>query len=188
MNDNLDILKQQWQQLSARTQNLEQANRRLAERLAKSRTSSLQERLAARIGRIGWFGLILPILAPLLYYELMMPWWVALIYALFGLAMSIISFFLSEYVRAERLAELPVAEAITRAMKIKERQQQTRYIGIVLGISIVALMAFMLPEGPEREPIIIGGGIGLMIGLAFGINRCIVNARLAREIVKSLKS
>ena len=185
--DDLDTLKKQWQQLAARTQNLEEANLRLARQLARTKTTSLQERLANRITRMGWFGLILPVLAPLLYFELDLPWWLAIFYGLFGLVMSILSFVLGEYIRAERLTELPVAEAIARATKIKLRQRQVRIVGIILGAVLIFLMAFMLPDSPERVPIIVGGSVGLAIGLAIGVHRSLVNARLAREIIRSVE-
>lgn len=184
--DDLDSLKQQWQQLSARTRQLEETNRRLAEKLAGSKTTSLQQRLAARISRMGWGGLVLPALAPLLYYEFSMPVWVAVCYALFGLVMSSLSFWFAEFIRAENLTEMPVSDAISRATKIKELQAQLRTFGSITAIALVTSMAFMIPEGPDRQPIIVGGSIGLVIGLAIGIRRCIINARLAREIIKSV--
>lgn len=187
MEDNLDILKQKWQHLAARTEALEEANRELAEKLAGNRTTSLQERLARRNFNILWFGLVLPVLAPLLHYELSMPWWVCVLYGLFGVAMSLMSLMLSEYIRAVPLTELPVAAAIERASKIKIRQARDRLIGIVLGTVLIATMFFVLPEGPEREPIIIGGSVGLAVGLVFGVVRCVVNERLARELIRSLK-
>lgn len=187
MNDNLDILKQQWHQLAARTEALEEANRRMAENLSHSKTSSLQDRLASRITRTTYAGLVLPLLSPLLYYMLMMPWWVCTLYALFGLTMSIIYFMFAEYIRDERLTDMPVAAAIERASRIKVRQTQIRTGGMLTGFALVALLGFMVPEGPERETILIGGIIGFVIGLVFSIQRCIVNARIARDLVRSLR-
>ena len=187
MDENLEILKQQWQHLSARTDALEEANRRMAEKMARTKTSSLQDRLATRIIRMGWLGIILPALAPLLYFELSMPWWVSVLYGLFGVIMSVASFFMGEYVREYRMAEMPVAEAIERATKIKVNLGRVRLAGFVMGSVLVALMVYVLPEGPEREPIIIGGSVGLCIGLVIGIRRWLVNARLARELLRSLK-
>lgn len=186
MEDNLDILKQQWQQLSARTAALEDANRKLAAELAHSKVTPLQEKLAARISRMGWVSLIMPLLAPLLYYELYMPWWVALLYAVFGLLMSVVNFWLGEYVRERPLAELPVADAIRRASRIKLHQIRQEVIGLSLCFALITTMAICLPDGPEREPMIIGGAVGFVIGMAIGIHRFLANLRLSRQLLASL--
>ena len=183
--DELEFLKQQWSQLSKRTQGLEEANRELANRLATSRTTSIQDKLARRILVMAWVGLTLPILAPVIYYVVHMSWWVAVIYGLFGVVMSILSFTLGDYIRAVRLTDLPVKDAIERAAKIKIRQQQFRMVGIAGLVIILGLMIYQLPEGPDREPIIVGGSVGLAVGLVIGIYRYIVNARLARQLVES---
>ena len=172
--------------LSAKTQQLEEVNRKLAAKLANTKVKSLQQRLAARTFNIAWFGIILPVIAPLLYFELEMPWWVAIFYGAFGIAMSCLAFSFGLFVKNCRLTELPVAEAINMAYRIRNRQQINLYCGILFGVILIVTMGCAVPEGPERTTIFIGGGIGLAIGLAFSVNRCIVNARLARELIDSL--
>ena len=183
--DDLDIIKQQWQRLAARTEALEQANQQMARQLASNKISSLQDRLANRISRLGWLGFVLPILAPLLYYLLNLPWWIAIAYAVFGIIMAALSLWIAEYIRAEDLASMPVAQALKRAVNIKKYQNRSRIFGIACCAVIIAGIVLMAPAGPEREAILIGGSIGFVIGLAFGIHRCIINARLTRDLIKS---
>ena len=185
-NDNLDLLKEQWKHIADHTSNLEDANRRIAANLSTNKVTSIQDRLARRVSCHGYMGLILPALSPLVYYVLHLPWWIALFYALFGIAMSIASVMLAEYIRADNLTELPVAQAIRRACKIKVRQQKIRLSGIIAGCVLLVAMAITLPGGPERESIVFGGAVGLSIGLAIGLRIYVINTRLTRRLIKSL--
>lgn len=184
--DNLDLLKQQWKQLAARTDKLEDANRRLSERLAKSNVTSLQEMLATRIDQWGRVGYALPLLAPALYYIINIPWWYCLLYALFGIAMALTSVWFAGYVREKRLTILPVAEAVKRAVSIKLIQTRMRMCSFVAGMALLVLGGFLLPD-VERESVVLGGIIGLVVGLAISIPRCIANARMARRMVEELQ-
>lgn len=188
MDDNFENIKQQWSRLAARTDALEEANRRLAQQFANTRASSLQDKLAWRISLMGWIALLLPVLAPTIYYVIELPWWVALIYGIFGVAMSVGHFALSEFIRAQRLAELPVADAIVRATRIRRWQSRLTIAGIIVGVSVIALMGFMVPLGPEREAILVGGAVGLAIGLPIGIYRTLANARLSRQLLDSVRN
>ena len=53
MTDNLDELKQKWQELSARVDVLEDINHKLTQRLACGKVTNLQQQLAGRIQRWG---------------------------------------------------------------------------------------------------------------------------------------
>lgn len=184
--DSLDLLKQQWKQLAARADKLEDANRRLSERLAKSKVTSLQEMLATRIDQWGRVGYALPLLAPAVYYIIHLPWWYCLLYALFGLVMAWTAMWFAGYVREKRLTVLPVAEALERAVSIKLIQTRMRMFSFVTGMVLLVVGGFLLPES-EREHIVLGGITGLVVGLAISIPRCIANARMARRMVEELQ-
>lgn len=186
--DDLDIIKQQWQQHSGLTDRLEETNRMMAERLRSGRISSLQERLARRYTRAGFGALALPVLAPFLSLELDLPWWVAVLYGLFGTIMSCANFWLAEHIRSVLLIELPVAESIGRALRLRLMQTRLRIAGLILGVSLVVVIALSLPIGPQRESIILGGAVGLAIGIAIGLRICLVNLRLTRRLLDSLKT
>lgn len=183
--DNLEELKRQWKQLSARFDNLEETNRRLSERLSRCKVTSLQEQLAAVVGRWGWIGLALPVLSPMLYFDMNLPLWYCILYGVFGLVMMFLSLRFSRYVRSVPLTTLPVAEAIKRATLIKLRQTRMQLVGFVMAMLLIGTGGLLVPEA-EREAAVIGAAVGMCIGLAISIPRCVANARLARKIVEEL--
>lgn len=185
MDDELDKLRQQWRQLAVRQSDLEEANRRLSERLRNNRTESMQQSLARRSKAYIWIGLLLPALAPLLYYELHLPVWLCICYAEFGIVMMAFNLRFTIYIRSVQLTSLPVIEAIVRANKIRMTQSRIRMAGIVLGFLLIAAIAYMLPKD-DNLPVLLGGALGLIVGLAVSIPRAIANSRLARNLVKSL--
>lgn len=186
MTDNLDELKRQWQRLSTRTDNLEEANRRLSERLAKSNVTSLQESLAGRIRRCAGVGFVLPLLAPALHSAMGLPWWICVAYALFGLIMAFLSFRFVKFIRAERLIDLPVSDAIIRASIIKARQEHIRTIGLVTAFILIGSIFYMMPDRDDTW-LIAGFISGIVLGLTFGLPRAITNHRIAKKLVESLK-
>ncbi len=186
MTDNLDELKRQWQRLSTRIDNLEETNRALSERLAKSKVTSMQERLANRINNWAGLGFLLPLMAPLLHSAIGLPWWVCIVYALFGIIMAFLSYRFVKFIRTDRLIELPVSNAIRKATAIKIRQERIRLAGICMGIFVICSIYYCIPE-QHSEIMSIGFSVGLAGGLAIGIPRAITNHRLARRLVESLK-
>jgi len=187
MTDNLDELKRQWQQLSQRTQNLEETNRRLSEQMARSKVSSTQERLADTIWRWSFVGLALPVLAPLLHQAVKLPWWFCAIYAAFGIVFSYLWWNFANFIRSRRLTDMPVKDAIERALTIKIRQQRIRLAALVIAVCLLAAGGFLLPDGTGK-PALIGGGLGLIIGLAIAVPRIIANERMARSMVNDLQN
>ncbi|WP_300911737.1 hypothetical protein [Muribaculum intestinale] len=185
MTDNLDELKKQWQELSQLTRNLEETNRRLSERMARSKVSSTQERLADTIWRWSFIGLVLPVLAPLLHETADLPWWYCALYALFGVVFAAIWWNFANFIRSERLTDMPVAAAIERALIIKLRQQKIRATAWICGIILIGTGGFLIPAG-DRMPALIGGGIGLAAGLAIALPRVLANERMARSMVEDL--
>ncbi len=182
----LEELKRQWQQMSIKVDELSRANDRLADRLAGERVKSMQDRLASNIRRISMFGLLLPILAPMLYAVLHLPMWVCVAYAMFGILMMIVNRMFVRFINSSRLTELPVVDAIERAMVIKIRQQRIRWFGVCMGVAIIALLFYSLPDGNNTE-ILIGGAVGLLIGGAICVKQACDNARLVRRIINSLR-
>lgn len=186
MTDNLDELKKQWQSLSTRVDNLAETNRRLSERLAKSNVTSLQESLASRIRRCAGIGLVMPLLAPMLYSTIGLPWPICVAYALFGLMMAWLSFRFARFINSERLIDLPVSDAIMRASEIKSRQEHIRLLGMVCAALLIASVFYALPD-KDNTWVMAGFAAGLVIGLAIGIPRAVANHRIARKLVDSLK-
>lgn len=182
----LDLIKQQWQQLSVKVDNLEQANERLSDQLARTNAKSFQERLAGRVKRISWAGLLLPVLAPMLYYSLQMPVWMCFVYAIFGIFMCILNRRLSSFILSKNLLEISATEALQHATAVRLYQKNARILGVFLAALLLFGMYYVLPLSEQRSAILWGGVVGLLIGLAFAIPRCITNARLARRMAQSL--
>lgn len=187
MTDNLDELKQKWQELSARVDVLEDINHKLTQRLACGKVTNLQQQLAGRIQRWGYIGFLLPLLAPGLVYMLNLPVWYALLYAAFGLIAAVNSFMFTRYIRSQSLVEMPVADAIKRAVYIKTRQQRTYIAGFLFLLVFFVIGIIVFPSNQQTLEIFIGALVGLIAGLLIGIPRMITNIRIARRMVDSLK-
>lgn len=182
----LDFIKQQWQQLSVKVDNLEQANQRLSDQLARTNAKSFQERLAGRVKRISWAGLLLPVLAPMLYFSLQMPVWICVVYAIYGIFMCILNRRLSTFILSKNLLEISATEALQHATAVRLYQKNLRILSAILAILLLFGMYYMLPVTEHHTFILMGGLVGLVLGLAFAIPRCITNARLARRMAQSL--
>lgn len=186
MTDNLDELKKQWQQLAARTEQLEAANKRLSEKLSRGNVTSTQERLAGRISRCSYIGLLLPALAPQLHFLIALPLWYCALYGIFGIIMFILGYRLSSFIREKRLIDMPVSDAIKRAVTIRLRQQHIRIGGFIAVMVLFIVGGCLIPD--EYIPATLTGGIaGLVAGLAITIPRIISNERMARSLEKDLR-
>lgn len=183
--DPLDRLRAQWQQMQPDSGRLSDTNRRLSGLLAATQPSSTQARLCRRLKRFAYIGLAFPLLGWMLFAELEMPLWLCLAYVVYGVVMAALNWLLGAYVNKKVLVELPVAEAIRRASLIKLRQTRLRTAGIVLGTALIwALLADIFARG--NDAMTVGALIGLLIGLSIGVPRLIVNARLARKLLREL--
>ncbi len=185
MTDNLDQLKEQWRRLSVGGQRLDDANRRITDELTRRRVSTTQQRLAKRLRKYVILGLVLPVLAPTLYYVLECPLWFAILYGLFGILMMVANAFLVNYIREADLISMPVADAVRRAVNIRLWQTRIRIMGIACGAALLASLFFFIAD--RNEPgLIFAGIIGLAVGLSVSIPRCLKNMRLARRLEESL--
>lgn len=182
----LDLIKQQWQQLSVKVDNLEQANQRLSDQLALNKAKSYQQRLASRVKSISWAGLLLPVLAPMLYFSLNMPVWICFVYAIYGIGMCNLNRRLSAFILSKNMLEISATEALQHATAVRLYQKNVRILSVFLAVMLLFGMYYVLPPSEHRSYILIGGGVGLVLGLAFAIPRCITNARLARRMAQSL--
>ena len=186
MHDTLDQLKQQWQELNLRTDNLEVANRELSERLSRGHVTTTQQRLARDTRRWSINGLLMIILAWPLTEICNMPWWVAVIYAVFGLIMAIVIRLLSRYIESERLVDLPVTEAYERACMIRRRQWYCRIVGIICGTMVLSMMFYYMYIHDEVE-MLWASGAGLVIGLIIGLFKAFYLNRMSRQLIDDFK-
>ncbi|MDE6289019.1 MAG: hypothetical protein K2M00_09580 [Muribaculaceae bacterium] len=186
MDENLERLKQQWQKLAVDDAQLRETNKRLSEQLQRERVKSLQDRLARRVGRDRWLGLLLPLMAPGLNKLINLPVALCVAYAAFGLIMFVLNNMLYIYIKEERLTTMPVVDAIERATRIRYNQQRLRIAGMLMGIPLVLALMFYTLEG-QGIYTLYGAIVGLVIGLGVGIPKMLTNHSLARNIIKSLR-
>lgn len=184
--DNIDELKNRWKSIEIDNEKLRKENRRLSEELQRHKVTPLQNRLARRTNLFRFIGLLLPVMAPMLYYVLLQPLWVCISYALFGLFSFALTTYLHNFITAENLSFMPVVQASERAVAIRLKMIQVRCLNLLLGIPlIVVLMSYFI--GDEDETIFISALIGLVLGIAIGVSKMMTDAALARKIIKSLK-
>ena len=93
----------------------------------------------------------------------------------------------TRYIRSQSLVEMPVAEAIKRAVYIKTRQQRTYIAGFLFLLVFFVTGIIVFPSNQQTLEIFIGALVGLVAGLLIGIPRMITNIRIARRMVDSLK-
>ena len=182
MTDNLDDLKKQWQEMSAKLDKLDDANKQLSEQLSKSHVATYQETLSRRIRLTSIVGFLLPLLSFVLYFEIHLPLWICILYAVYGLLMGAVWLWYSYFVGHVSLLSLPLKEAYQRAIKIKERQTQLRILGVVSGVIVLFLLGYYIDPG-----LWIAFLIGAVLGLIVAIIKAISAARLARKMVESLQ-
>jgi len=187
MIDDIDDLKRRWQQAAADTSALDRVNRQLGDRLAQGKVTSLQENLASRIRRMRWVGLFVILYSPVVYFTLPVSPAACIIYALFGAVMTVLHQLLADYIGEHQLVDMPVADAIRRAVKIKVYQTRMRVVGICFG-TVVVLSLVMCLVAAEQQAALLGAAVGLCLGLCIGIPRCVRNARMARRLIESLST
>ncbi len=180
--DGLDAIRRAWQGMRVDQDSLDSAASRAADSIARGNTAPLQYRLARRQRRTAIAGLLMIPLAYMLYAVLELNIWICVIYAVFGLVMSILNRLLADYTSEMPLAEMPVAEALRRAVMIRLRQRQIRIIG---GAAVLAALAVSL-IGAYGSDMLLAMVVGLAAGLAVGIPRAVRMSRMARRLVESL--
>ena len=185
MTDNLDELKRQWQSLPSHDDELERTNRELGERLLRGKVSGTQQQLARRVERRSLVGLLLVVFAPIIYWELHMPLWYALCYGAFGVAMGAAQQCLARYIKGGRLAEMPVVEALERALRIGIWQKRLRMTGILAGAVLLFLFFYILTD--QSRELLVGAILGLVVGLAIAVPMARKDISLARKLVDDLR-
>ncbi|MCM1036234.1 MAG: hypothetical protein NC406_02765 [Bacteroides sp.] len=183
--DDLDAIRRAWQGMRVDNDSLDSAASRAADSIARGGTAPLQYRLARRQRRTALAGLLMIPLAYMLYEVLELNIWICVAYAVFGLVMSILNRLLADYTSEMPLAEMPVAEALRRAVMIRLRQRQIRIGGIIGGAAVLAALAVSL-LGSYGSDMLMAMIIGLAAGLAVGIPRAVRMSRMARRLVESL--
>lgn len=184
--DPMELLRRHWHDLDIDAAGLDDANREISRRLARGVIAPTQDKICDRLRRRFFLGLALTPLAYLMYATMGIPLWVCVVYAVFGLIMSLLKRGLVRYIGSSRLMELPVAEAYVRALDIRRRRNRLRQLGIGLGVFvIISLLMAIFDSGSQA--MLWGAGCGLVFGIIVAVSVCINENRLYRRLIDSLK-
>lgn len=186
MTDNLDDIKSKWQSIKIDNDSLRLANERLSDELRRRPVESLQDRLAGRILRNCILAIVLPLLAPVLYFTLKMPMWLTIFYGAFGLMMCGLQTFLYEYIKREQLTLMAVVDAIERAVHFKIYQLRIRLVGMIVGMTLVTGIFVYLVDADDLAALY-GAIVGLVVGLAVGCYKFYTDLAISKNIIKSLE-
>lgn len=186
MTDNLEDIKSKWQSIKVDNESLRRANERLSDELRRRPVESLQDRLAGRIFRNCILAIVLPLLAPVLYFTLKMPMWLTIFYAAFGLMMCGLQTFLYEYIKREQLTLMAVVDAIERAVHFKLYQLRIRLVGMIVGMTLVTGIFVYLVDADDLVALY-GAIVGLVVGLAVGCYKFYTDLAISKKIIKSLE-
>ncbi len=187
MEDSLEQLKSRWANLKVRDRELEEANKRLAERLRDKRVMSLQQRLYRRHIKMAYLAWIMPVLAPFLYFIVKCPLWLAALYGVAGIVMFFSTRNLAIHIKRTQMADLPVAQALQAAMKIRLLQYRKMLGGIAMALVVLIPLFYYLFNEFEDKSVVEAGFIGLVLGLAVSVPRTVINIRIAARIIRQFK-
>ena len=183
----IEQLKSTWRMMGERIDNLESENRRMAERLAAGKASTAQHRLARTALRGVYCGVLLPLLAPLLYYVLGFQPWIAVSYGIFGIVMAIVNIaFYRSIVRTDYMS-LPLVDAMMGAVRIRTNLRRIRILSISLGLAIVFSLIFDTIERYEMS-ILTGMAVGFVCGLLIGLKKWHEQTTLSKAIIRELQA
>ncbi|MDE6270192.1 MAG: hypothetical protein K2M12_04975, partial [Muribaculaceae bacterium] len=107
-NNQLDDLRQQWQALKIDNRRLEEANRKLSQKLSAEKAETRQRKLALRYRLTGVLGIImLPLIALEMHADGMAPAWLCWLYGVVGFILGILNVSFSFFISGNDYLTLP---------------------------------------------------------------------------------
>lgn len=180
--NDIDQLRYAWQQMNQRIEKLETEKRRLVHRIVAGRATSARQKLASSIRIAIFAGMMLPLLATLLTDVLGFDLWIAVYYAVYGVAMAIIDIALYRSIVSVDYMSLPTVKALEGTLNMRRHLRQARFVGIVTVLPLLFLMFY----DSDDKAILTGMAIGLAIGLVIGIIKWRQQSKLLRNILDEL--
>lgn len=173
---------------------LEIENKLLARKLADSELKSSAEKLADKYRRNVWMGFMLPVIAPSVVIFLKFSLLTAILYAVFGVIMSMLNLMLYRYAKRGLDFTLPVVDTLRNALQLKRMNRLVLLSGIVMGFSLIGLFAVDLIDLSQGDAsynamgVLAGMAAGFVVGLPIGIRKTRAQTRLIRQIIDDLSS
>ena len=177
MEFNPEDIKRNWQMLNRKVDELDERTIGMAQKLAISKSQSLQQRLGRRYRTQALLGFLLPLLAPLLVW-IDLPLWVGIAYGLVGVALGVVNLHFSRFISNIDYTDLPIVDAMSHGVK---------RVGYLLGILIVAPLLYEIWLLGEPD-VFVSACIGGVLGGVIGLYKQRVNNRIARQLVNTLEN
>lgn len=164
----IEKLKSTWRMMGEQIGDLKAENRRIAEKLAAGKAETSKKKLA-KLAKVGIVcAILLPILAPLLYYLLNFQMWIAILYGVFGVIMGVANIFFYNKIMDNDYLSLPLVKALSEAYKIRIYLRNVRILGISMGLVVILSMAIEMIIR-EKWNIVVGMSVGCVLGMIIGI-------------------
>lgn len=186
MEFNPEDIKRNWQMVNRKVDELDERTIGMAQKLAISKSQSLQQRLGRRYRTQALLGFLLPLLAPLLVW-IDLPLWVGIAYGLVGVALGVVNLHFSRFISNIDYTDLPIVDAMSHAVKVLRRQMWVKRVGYLLGILIVAPLLYEIWLLGEPD-VFVSACIGGVLGGVIGLYKQRVNNRIARQLVNTLEN
>lgn len=182
----IEKLKSTWRMMGEQIGDLEAENRRIAEKLAAGKAETSKKKLA-KLAKVGIAcAILLPILAPLLYYLLNFQMWIAILYGVFGVIMGVANIFFYNKIMDNDYLSLTLVKALSEAYKIRIYLRNVRILGISMGLVVILSMAIEMIIR-EKWNIVVGMSVGCALGMIIGIKGWTEESRLSRQIIRDLR-
>lgn len=187
-NNRLEDIRSQWQAMKVDGKRLEEANRKLSDRLAAERAGSRQRHLAARYRYAGILSMVLlPVLSVELHEVVDVPSWLCVLYAAVGVALGALNLGFSFFISNSDYLSLSTCDAVAHVRKVLLWQARLRSTGLALA-AVVLVPLFVHFASLDDSILLVSTGVGLVLGAAIGMLIYSRNRRLARRIVAELEA
>lgn len=172
--------------LNRKVDALEERTRNLAEELKLTKSQTLQQRLAKRYFIQSLFGLILPLMAPMLVM-MELPVWLAVFYGLSGIVLGGINLWFARFISRSGYTSMPIVDAMAHAARVIRLQIKIKHLGYILALLICTPLLYEIWNLGDPE-LFIAGCVGGVIGGIVGFYKHRANNRIARQLIATLEN
>lgn len=183
---NPEDIRHNWQILNQKIDMLDERTIALAQELTFTKAKTLQQRLCSRYRNQSLFGLLLPVLSPIIVW-VGLPVWVAILYGFIGVCLAIIHLWFARFVDRTDFTAMPIVEAMAYAAKVLKMQMKIKRTGYLLGAIIAAPLLYEIWSLGQAD-LFISAVVGGVIGGFIGLHKQRVNNRIARQLVETLEN
>ncbi|MDE6207808.1 MAG: hypothetical protein K2M55_08370 [Muribaculaceae bacterium] len=183
---NLDKFRAAWQRTNVSSETLSHDPLTMTQKVVTGRAHSSLQRLARRVRISSYVAMCMPVFAPLLVTVLDLPYWIAAVYAFFGIVLSAVNLVFARNIEAVRLAQLPVVTALSVVQNIRRRMICQRATSFVIAITIIVLI---VSTSMHLDPSLSGWefAFGIVLGLLVAMKKFHRDWRLISDTENDLR-